>query len=57
MGTANGNQYFNGSNGRVWINDKLYSNVSAFEAKLTMEYEEIPNGAETVKVPIGYKKW
>lgn len=55
MGKAQGNQYWVGSNGRCWINDKLYSNVSAFEAKLTVEYEEIPQGMTTVKVPVGYK--
>lgn len=52
---ANGNMYWNGSNGRCWISDELYSNVSSFEAKLTMEFEEINNGMETIKVPVGYK--
>lgn len=35
------NQIIRGTYGRVWIDGELFANVKSFEAKLTLNYEEI----------------
>lgn len=52
---AEGNKYWNGSNGRIWCNDTLWDAVSSFEGKVEWEFEEVPDGMSYVQVPIGYK--
>ncbi len=37
----NKNQIIRGSFGRVWVDGELFSNVKSFEAKLTLNYEEV----------------
>ena len=37
----NKNQIIRGSFGRVWVDAELFSNVKSFEAKLTLNYEEV----------------
>lgn len=51
-----GNQYWNGSNGKLWVNDQTWNNVKSFEAKVTANFEEIPDpdGWGTVQVFNGY---
>ncbi|MHC1723044.1 MAG: phage tail tube protein [Aminipila sp.] len=49
-----GNKYWNGSNGRIWVNDKLWEAVSKFEAKMEISWEEVPDGMKTTQVPMGY---
>ncbi|MTI65166.1 MAG: hypothetical protein FH753_01000 [Firmicutes bacterium] len=51
-----GNQYWNGRNGRIWIDDRKYANAKTFEATKTNNYEEVPsqNGFGTVQVFTGF---
>ena len=35
------NQIIRGTYGRVWIDGELFANVKSFEAKLTLNYEEV----------------
>ena len=35
------NQIIRGTFGRVWIDGELFANVKSFEAKLTLNYEEV----------------
>lgn len=51
---SNGNQYWNGSNGQIWVNDKTWDKVKSFEVKMNMEWEDIPNGLSTERVLMGY---
>lgn len=37
---------FRGTFGRVWINGELYANVKSFEAKATLEFEEVDVAGE-----------
>lgn len=49
-----GNQYWNGSNGNIWVNDTEWNKVKSFEVKMQIEYEDIPNGLSTERVLMGY---
>ena len=51
---ATGNKYWNGSNGKLWVNDSEWDDVSSFEAKCEIKWEEVPNGMKTAQVPMGY---
>jgi len=51
---AEGNQYWVGSNGAIWVNDLNWDKVKSFEAKAAYEFEEVPDGLETERVLIGY---
>jgi len=44
--TYNSNKIINGSFGRVWINGVNYANVKSFEAKVTLNYEEVTIAGE-----------
>lgn len=48
------NQYWNGSNGNVWLNDKVFEKVKGFEIKMIPEWEDVPNGLSTERVLLGY---
>ncbi|WP_027399082.1 phage tail tube protein [Anaerovorax odorimutans] len=50
-----GNKYWNGSNGKIWVNDTMWDDVSSFQAKVEMTFEEVPNGLKTAQVLMGYK--
>lgn len=50
---ANGNDYWTG-NGRIWVNDKDWDRVKSFEVKMTIEWEDIPNGLKTERAMNGY---
>ena len=39
--TIKANQIIRGTYGRVWIDGELFANVKSFEAKLTLNYEEV----------------
>ena len=45
----NKNQIIRGSFGRVWVDGELFSNVKSFEAKLTLNYEEVDIAGELGK--------
>lgn len=51
---AQGNQYWNGSNGALWVNDQSWDKVKSFEAKEALEWEDIPDGMRTVRALMGY---
>ncbi|OHW62907.1 hypothetical protein EUAN_06910 [Andreesenia angusta] len=51
---SRGNQYWNGSNGKLWVNDQEWDKVKSFEVKMTMEWEDVPNGLSTDRVLLGY---
>ena len=38
---AKGNEVISGNEGRVWINTELWTNLSAIEAKCSLETEDI----------------
>lgn len=48
------NQYWNGTNGNIWVNDMAFDKVKSFEVKMTIEWEDIPNGLSTERVLMGY---
>lgn len=50
------NKIINGAFGRVWINGALYANVKSFEAKLTLNYEDVSIAGElgTSEKYLGY---
>lgn len=52
MGKAN--QYWNGSNGNIWVNDSEWDKVKSFEVKMVIEWEDVPNGLSTDRVMLGY---
>lgn len=45
----NTNKIMRGTFGRVWINGELYANVKSFEAKATLNYEEVDVSGELGK--------
>lgn len=45
----NTNQIIRGTFGRVWVDGELFSNVKTFEAKLTLNYEEVDLSGELGK--------
>lgn len=51
---SQGNQFWNGSNGALWVNDESWDKVKSFEAKATIEWEDIPDGMKTVRALMGY---
>lgn len=51
---AASNEYWVGSNGTIWINDKEHVKTSSFEAKMVFEWEDVPNGLRTERVLLGY---
>lgn len=50
----NSNNYWNGSNGNLWFNDSEFDKVKSFECKMTIEWEDVPNGLTTERVLMGY---
>lgn len=56
MSNANNrsNQYWNGSNGNIWVNDSEWDKVKSFELKMLIEWEDVPNGMSTDRVLMGY---
>lgn len=51
---SKGNQYWNGSNGNLWVNDSEWDKVKSFEVKMAMEWEDIPSGMTTDRMLTGY---
>ena len=47
------NQYWTG-NGNIWVDDAEFEKVKSFELKMTMEWEDVPNGLTTERVLLGY---
>lgn len=50
----NSNNYWTGSNGNLWVNDSEFDKVKSFECKMTIEWEDVPNGLTTDRVLMGY---
>ena len=50
----NSNNYWNGSNGNLWFNDSEFDKVKSFECKMTIEWEDVPDGLTTERVLMGY---
>lgn len=48
------NQYWNGSNGDLWVNDADWDKVKSFALKMILEWEDVPNGMGTDRVLLGY---
>ncbi|OLS02426.1 hypothetical protein [Tissierella creatinophila] len=48
-----GNQYWNGSNGNLWVNDSEWDKVKSFEIKMALEWEDIPDGLTTERMLLG----
>lgn len=48
------NQYWNGSNGDLWVNDEVWDKVRSFEVRMVLEWENIPNGMKTERALMGY---
>ena len=38
----------------MWVNDETWDKVKSFEAKMLMEWEDVPNGMGTDRVLLGY---
>lgn len=51
---SKGNQYWNGSNGNLWVNDSTWDKVKSFDLKMMPEWEDIPDGMSTVRTLVGY---
>lgn len=43
------NKTIRGTNGRLWMNDKLLANVKSFECKIKLEYEDIDENGNPIK--------
>lgn len=54
MSATSQNTYWNGSNGNLWVNDSQFEKTKSFECKMTMEWEEVPNGLSKERVLMGY---
>lgn len=56
MGDRIENKQFNGRKGKIWVNDKRYTNCFNMTTSININYEEIPNpnGFGMVQVPNGY---
>src|SRR5690625_144144 len=50
---SNSNEYWNGSNGDLWVNDEAWDKVMNFEVKMMLEWEDIPNGMTTDRALLG----
>ena len=48
------NNYWNGSNGNMWLNDSDFDKVKSYEVKMTLDWEEVPNGLSKERVLMGY---
>lgn len=48
------NMYWNGSNGKLWVNDETWDKVKAFEVKMLLEWEDVPNDQTTDRVLMGH---
>ena len=57
MSTANSrsNQYWNGSNGQIWLDDSEFDKVKSYEIKMTIEWEDIPAGLRQDRMLLGYE--
>lgn len=55
MSTANNrsNQYWNGSNGQLWLDDTEFDKVKSFETKMMIEWEDIPAGLQNDRMLLG----
>ena len=51
--TIRTNDIIRGTYGRVWIDGELFANVKSFEAKLTLNYEEVDLSNDLGKHQIG----
>ena len=51
---SNSNQYWNGSNGDLWVNDEAWDKVKSFEVRMILEWEDIPNDMKTDRALMGY---
>lgn len=51
---SKGNEYWSGSNGNLWVNDSEWDKIKSFETKMTLEWEDVPNGMTTDRVLMGY---
>lgn len=43
------NKIIRGTNGRLWVNDKLLANVKSFECKVKLDYEDIDENGNPIK--------
>ena len=48
------NNYWNGSNGDLWVNDETWDKTKSFEVKMLLEWEDVPNGMGTDRVLLGH---
>lgn len=48
------NQYWNGSNGQLWINSVALDKIKSFEVEMAIEWEDVPDGLGTNRVLLGY---
>lgn len=50
----NQNLYWKGRDGNLWVNDEAFEKVKEFECKMTMEWEDVPDGMTKDRVLMGY---
>ena len=43
------NKIIRGTNGRLWVNDKLMANVKKFECKIKLKYEDIDENGNPIQ--------
>ena len=43
------NKTIRGTNGRLWVNDKLMANVKKFECKIKLKYEDIDENGNPIQ--------
>lgn len=48
------NQYWNGSNGEIWVNGVSLDKIKSFEINMAVEWEDVPNQLTTDRVLLGY---
>lgn len=51
---AYSNQFWNGSNGEIWVNSIAFDKVSSFELEMELEWEDVPEQLTTGRVLMGY---
>ena len=56
MARPNASRVINGTYGKVWVNGELWAEVDTFEAKVTVNYEDVNFAGEgaTFKKPTGW---
>lgn len=56
MSEQYGNKVYSGRKGKMWINDKRYTNCYNYELNMAFEYEELldPEGFGKIQIPGGY---